>query len=84
MKKGFAFILFLALLLPNLVYAGDNTKRCADRYAVPVGKQWGFIDHTGKVVIPAKFDEVAYFSEGLAAVRVGSKWGGTSTKAAGS
>lgn len=35
----------------------------------------GFIDRTGKMVIPAGFDAARDFSEGLAAVRVKGKWG---------
>ena len=37
----------------------------------------GFIDHTGKVVIPGTYDELQVdgFHEGLAGVRIGSYWG---------
>lgn len=28
--------------------------------------KWGFIDHSGEIVIPAVYDEVGNFSEGLA------------------
>lgn len=35
----------------------------------------GFIDHTGRVVIPLKYDAAGSFSEGLAPVRVGKLWG---------
>ena len=35
----------------------------------------GFMDYTGKIVIPATFDAAFDFSEGLAAVRVGNGWG---------
>lgn len=43
-------------------------------------KKYGFIDKTGRVVIPAIYSEVADFSEGLAAVKVAaigqvSDWG---------
>lgn len=53
-------------------------------------KKWGFIDKSGRLVIPYKFDDVARdqhggwtlphktfvnFSQGLCAVRVGNKWG---------
>ena len=44
-------------------------KKSMHKYAV------GFIDRTGKVVIPPQFDSAEYFSEGLAAVEVGEKWG---------
>jgi hypothetical protein len=47
--------------------------------AVEVGKLFGFIDKTGKVVIAPRFDAVggipSGFSEGIAAVRIGQKWG---------
>lgn len=36
---------------------------------------FGFIDKTGKVVIPGKYDDVLDFSEGLAAVQKNEKWG---------
>lgn len=32
-------------------------------------KKYGFIDKTGKMVIPAKHGDVKFFSEGLAGVR---------------
>jgi hypothetical protein len=46
-----------------------------------VNSKWGFIDRSGKVVIPARYSRVTEFSEGLAAVKVGGthaaggKWG---------
>ena len=41
---------------------------------VEFGKKCGFIDKTGKVVIPLIYDEVSEFSGGLAAGRRGRKW----------
>jgi hypothetical protein len=35
----------------------------------PEQELWGYIDRTGKMVIPARFHQVEPFSEGLAAVR---------------
>jgi hypothetical protein len=35
----------------------------------------GYIDHSGKIAIPLRFDEVRPFSEGLAGVRVDDDWG---------
>lgn len=35
----------------------------------------GYLDKTGKVIIPPQFDFGRSFSEGLAAVRMGEKWG---------
>jgi len=36
---------------------------------------FGFIDKTGKNVIPPQFDDVRRFQDGLVAVKVGSAWG---------
>ena len=35
----------------------------------------GFFDNTGKLVIPAEYDNTAYFSEGLCGVQKNGKWG---------
>src|SRR5262249_11069668 len=46
-----------------------------------VNSKWGFIDRTGKAVIPARYTRVDEFSEGLAPVKVdgyhaaGGQWG---------
>ena len=37
--------------------------------------KWGFVNERKAVVITYTFDEVRPFSEGLAGVRVGDKWG---------
>lgn len=43
--------------------------------------RWGFIDRTGKVVVPARYSRATEFSDGLAAVKTGGthaaggKWG---------
>ena len=39
-----------------------------------IGRKWGYIDKTGKVVIAPQFDKAGDFSEGLAAVEVEEKW----------
>ena len=43
----------------------------------PVKKdgKWGYIDQTGKQVIPCTWDRTLGFTEGLAAVRKDNKWG---------
>jgi hypothetical protein len=40
-------------------------------YAVKVKSQWGFINPSGKLVIPARFGSARAFHEGLAAVEIG-------------
>jgi hypothetical protein len=37
--------------------------------------RYGFIDATGKMVIPAAYEKAYKFSAGLAAVKTGDKWG---------
>ena len=40
-----------------------------------ISGKWGYIDGTGKQVIPAQFDLANSFSQGLAAVKVKDKCG---------
>ena len=42
--------------------------------------KWGFIDTTGGVVVPLKYNEVTNFSDGISKVRIGQKWGLIDTK----
>ena len=42
---------------------------------VRLDKKYGFIDKTGKEVIPIKYDNAWNFSEGLASVKLNGKWG---------
>jgi len=46
-------------------------------YLIPFlkDKQWGYVDTTGAVMIPARFDLTTPFSEGRAAVRKEGQWG---------
>ncbi len=59
---------------------------CNGLARVKMNKKWGFIDTTGGVVVPLKYDEVCNFSEGLAKVRIkkngssGGGWGLIDTK----
>ncbi len=48
---------------------------CDGLARVRLNKKWGFIDTTGSVIIPLKYNEVQNFSDGMARVRVGQKWG---------
>lgn len=45
------------------------------RKKVLYGYKWGFVDASGVEVIPAKYDDVQDFNEGLAGVSIGKKWG---------
>lgn len=70
-KFGAIFIVICSLVI------GYNKAESTDRYleAVKIGDKWGFKDVlTGKIVIKPKFDDVNFFSEGLAGVSIGGKW----------
>jgi WG containing repeat len=41
--------------------------------AVSIHEKWGYIDPTGKVVIPLKFDQILSFHEGLGAASMTDK-----------
>jgi len=43
--------------------------------AVKVGGRFGYIDKTGRVVIPLQFDSAGEFSDGVAEVEVGGEFG---------
>lgn len=47
---------------------GQFTRGCV------IGGKYGFIDTSGKEVIPLKYDEVRNFSDGVAVVRQGNNW----------
>ena len=42
---------------------------------VKLNDKWGFIDKTGKVRIPIKYESKNCFDEGLASVAINGKWG---------
>ncbi len=50
-------------------------KTCGDLWPVEQHKKWGYIDKTGRLIIPFKFDFADDFSEGLAAVGIKEKTG---------
>ena len=51
-------------------------KTCGDLWPVEQHKKWGYIDKTGRVIIPYKYTYATNFSEGLAGVETkGGKFG---------
>lgn len=48
---------------------------CDGLARVRLNKKWGFIDTTGAVIIPIRYNEVENFSDGIARVRIGQRWG---------
>ena len=62
--------------ITEILDLGCGTGRFSEGLAAVVidGKS-GFIDHTGDMVIGARFDDAARFSGGLASVRLGNRLG---------
>lgn len=50
-------------------------KTCGELWPVEQGDKWGYIDRSGRLVIPFQFDYASGFSEGLAAVGIKEKTG---------
>ena len=90
-KTWIAFLGLISLLLCDIEYSiskqplslesgnsnqiiKSNTKKIPLAKAQKDGK-WGFIDRSGKVVIPFKYDWALWFSEGLCAVQETNKYG---------
>lgn len=65
------------LCIALFLFSIDGFAQTVDYSLVPYrsGNNWGFSNVSQKIVIPANYDEVTWFSEGFAAVRKGSKWG---------
>ena len=66
-------MLLFAILMMNGCSNSQNQKD--DLHKIMQNGKWGFADQKDRIVIEPTFEEVAFFSEGLAAVRVGDKWG---------
>lgn len=73
--KTTLLLMFLLWVLAYFVQAQEPAL-----FPVKKNDKAGYIDQTGKVVIPLKFDEAWGFAEGLAPVRVGEDWGYTNKK----
>jgi hypothetical protein len=48
---------------------------CDGLARVKTNQKWGFIDTSGNVVVPPKYNQVENFVDGLAKVRTGQRWG---------
>lgn len=70
--RSLRYFVLLAALLPPALHAQASAPR---RFQVEQDGKWGFIDNSGKLVIPVKFSQVQSFAEGLAAVQYQGKWG---------
>src|ERR1051325_5554005 len=72
-NRNFIFTLILLLLLDSIASAQDEEVHL---FPVTQNKKCGYIDKTGKIIIPLQFEDSCYdFSEGLASVALNGKRG---------
>jgi len=60
---------------PDLFMSPSLEPESSAVFGVRIAGRWGFVDRSGRAVVPPRFDQVGRFSEGLAPVRVGRQWG---------
>jgi hypothetical protein len=53
----------------------DNIKPDGDNGLVSLDQKWGYINVSGKEIVPPEYDSIQYLYEGLLAVQKGNKWG---------
>ena len=66
----YTIALVLVIFVSSIAYA-ENRQKTRELFPVEIDEKFGYIDKTGKIVIPPKFDHVTDFSEGLAAFTKG-------------
>ena len=76
MRKLNLLLIIGVALLASVSYGQErNLEEPRPLFPVIQNGKWGYIDRTGKIVIPPLFDGTGGFSEGLANVKIGDKWG---------
>lgn len=65
----------LAAAAACAVLTGGGALAAEPLFRILKGGKWGFIDATGKVAIPPRYDDAEPFSDGLASVRLGRQLG---------
>ncbi len=70
MKKLIIFLTLFALIFTS---CGIVSKQLPSLIPYRVGDKWGYCDTNKKILIQPLYDEVGFFNEGLAAVKVNGK-----------
>ena len=65
--------IFLSLIFTICIACGDN--KGINLFPIEMNGEWGYIDKSGKISIIPQWESVGYFSEGLAYVCIGDKYG---------
>ncbi len=75
-KDGYVLIQREDLSLWRLSPEIQKVLSCKNGYLpYKIYNKWGFLNKRGEVIIPAQYDTVHYFSNGLACVKQNAKWG---------
>lgn len=76
MKRNFLMTILFLIALTLTVGIGAFAQS-VDYSFIPYRScdKWGFANENGQIEIAAKYDDAAWFSQGLAAVKSGKKWG---------
>jgi hypothetical protein len=73
-RRSCVLSLSLLLVILGVAVAGEH-ESWHDLFPVDQNGKWGFIDAKGRIVIRPTFEQVSYFSEGLAAVKMNGQYG---------
>lgn len=63
------------LILCGAISVSAQRRHFGLPFLVTIGDKYGFMDANCNMVIPAQYFEAMEFSEGLAGVKIGEKWG---------
>ncbi len=74
MYRKAIFILLVFIFATTLIFGQDDVDIDPIRKQGNNGK-WGFVDTTGKEIVPCIYDDAGYFNEGLANVKKEEQWG---------
>lgn len=72
---GFGYLNAAGLILAETTPAGAFQRQEGELLLCVVNNRIGFIDRTGRTVVPARYDEATPFRSGRAGVRQGILWG---------
>ncbi len=75
MKRKLNKIILVSLVICNFQLQSQSVNPQKELYPIYENGLWGFIDHTGKIKISAKFRSAGQFSDGVAPVRLNGTYG---------
>jgi WG containing repeat len=75
MRLAAMFLIGASALVLALSWRSSAQEKPERLYRIRVNDKYGFIDKTGKVVVPPAFEEAGEFSEGFACLKKGERFG---------